>query len=322
VQLALRENIAGCAGLSAQQRIAYALHVAGNLEGWRHLVIYGLPIAILLTGVVPVQASAATFALHYVPYLFASLLASSALTSGHQRFYENAVYNIARCPASIIATFTGMRTLRFRVTPKTRRSRPPRGATVFPAALALLTLGAVAFAALRALTGHSVLPMDALIVVSGWALFHLANATHLLLHARRCAGDRRAVSRLRCRLPASITSLTDPRTRFTIDLSEATADGFTFRRRGDGTAPAAGAFAGTLELRGETFAFTLVVALRSRDGRTGGAVSWSDAATRARFDLALHCDAIPGLFARAHDAREFALKDPVVLLEPRSRAIG
>jgi len=60
---------------------------------------------------------------HFVPYFIIITLACSELSRGHGRPDESAVYNLARCPASLVAAFTAWRERRFRVTPKTREAR-------------------------------------------------------------------------------------------------------------------------------------------------------------------------------------------------------
>jgi cellulose synthase (UDP-forming) len=90
VQLLLRDNVF--------QHPAYLIHVASNLEGWRHLFIYALPLVILVTGVLPLQTDAATFLAYFVPYFVITTLACAEMARGHIRLVASAVYNLARCP--------------------------------------------------------------------------------------------------------------------------------------------------------------------------------------------------------------------------------
>ena len=145
LQLLLRERIVTRAGLTAGQRFAYLIHVASNFEGWRHLFVYALPIVILVSGILPVQATATSFLVHFMPYLIATNLAFTELARGHGRPDESAVYNLARCPVALLATFTAHRQLRFTGTPNTRRV-PQAGKSAFTYVLLLATLSAIAFA--------------------------------------------------------------------------------------------------------------------------------------------------------------------------------
>jgi len=293
LQLLLRENVFGNPGLTAQQRIAYLVHIASNIEGWRHLFIYALPIVILITGVLPVQTDAASFLVHFVPYFIIITLACSELSRGHGRPDESAVYNLARCPASLVAAFTAWRERRFRVTPKTREARRRLPLSAFTEGLMLVTLAAIAFAGGEAFVGRSPLPWSTLAVVVAWAAYHVVTAIRLLLLERRCEGDRRSATRFAEWLPATLTPAGDPHTQYAVNVIAASAGGFTLEPRADGANPAAGTYRGAIEVGDVRYSFELAL----RDGQLGGAVRWPDEPARSAFDLLLHLRAIAAFAA-------------------------
>jgi len=330
VQLALRENLLGKSGLSPAQRRWYLLHVASNLEGWRHVFIYALPVVMLLTGISPLQTDAASFVVHFVPYFLATLLACSALGQGHLRPFESTVYNLARAPTAIVATFTAQRERHFAVTPKTRSPRPRSLEGTPPLLVLLVTLGAIAFALVQAQAGRWPLGGGALALLVAWAGFHVAVAARLLLLTGRCSRDRRVATRFRTRFALRLTPAGEPAAAHAVLIVAATADGFTLRSPSGAAPPAPGAYTGVLELAGERFAFELVVRPAPAGTVAGGPLRWADARARARFDLALHRHALAQFASGARLATEAGLpsgadlRDPVVdvggalfrLLEP------
>jgi cellulose synthase (UDP-forming) len=188
VQLVLRENLAGQPGLTARQRLSYLFHVVSNLEGWRYLVVYALPIAMLLSGIVPLRTDAATFALFYIPYALAAFLATTEFARGHGRVFERTVYNLTRIPVSIRATFGGGRDDRaFTVTPKTRAAQQRASEDAIPWIVMLATTAAAADAIAAALGGRSSLAGGPLALVLVWAAYNTLVAARLIALTRRCA---------------------------------------------------------------------------------------------------------------------------------------
>jgi len=289
LQLLLRENLVVHPGLTWRQRQTYLIHVASNLEGWRHLFIYALPIVILATGILPVRTDATSFLQHFAPYFLVAAFAYTEFARGHGRLDESAVYNLARAPAAILAPFTiGER--RFLVTPKTRSERRSAERT-FTYALLLGTLAAGAYACAAALAGRSPFATATLAVLGTWAAYHVVTAMRLLMLERRCAHERRATTRFADEFAASIARCDDPQARFAVDVAGACADGFTLRGRPGAPSPPAGAYRGEFDLAGAHFSFEIALG----EGHLGGAVRWADATTRAAFDLLLHQRAIARL---------------------------
>ena len=280
VQLFLRENLFA--------HPAYLIHVASNMEGWRHLFTYALPIAILITGILPLHTDAGTFLAYFAPYFLATTVACAEIARGHIRFGASAVYNLARCPASIIATFTAHREWRFHVTPKTRGPKRWLPETVFTYALLLVTLGAIAYACSLAALGRSPLAGSTLAVVVTWAAYHAFTAVRLLVLGERCARDRRTLTRFDERLTATLTRIDNPLMHYDAHVAAASADGLTLQDPGDASLPLAGTYQCVLDVAGAHFPCELAL----REAGLGGALRWPDKATRAAFDLLLHQRAI------------------------------
>ena len=187
VQILLHEPLLGAAASDGAGK-TFVFHVVANIEGWRYLVIYVLPIAILLTGIVPLATNGATFLAFYIPYLAVTWVAFDVFSRGHMRVFQGAVFNLARVPSSIRATISGHRLgRRFRVTPKERRdAHAPRSVhEAFPWLVALVSCAAIAYAAVRSAAGAPLLPADALAIVSVWAAYNAATAIRLIAHTAR-----------------------------------------------------------------------------------------------------------------------------------------
>lgn len=274
-------------GASFGQRLSYLFHVASNMEGWRHMFVYALPVAILVTGILPVRTDAFSFLAFFVPYALFTTLAVAEFSRGHWRPDESAVYNLARCPASITAAFTWHRQRHFHVTPKTRTHGVWLGAP-FTYAVLIASLGAIIYACAQALAGRSPFPPATLAVLVAWAAFHILTAARLLRLEQRCTRDRRAMTRFHEGFPLTIAPSGDPGRRLAVEVVAASADGFTLRQPDGGPVPPGGEYQGVLDLGGLQLPFVLTL----RTAGLGGAVRWPDAATRARVDLLLHERAI------------------------------
>lgn len=286
VQVLMRANPIVYPGLTRAQRLTYVIHIASNLEGWRHAFIYALPIAILITGVVPLQAAPVAFLAHFMPYLLVSTLACIELSRGHLRPEESAVYNLARCTASLTAPFTAHGERRWFVTDKARQPARHRVGSRFPWIVLLATTAAVAYAGAAMLAGRSPLSAGTLAIVGVWGAYNALTAGRLLLLERRCARERRSQTRFGENLVATIRPVDDRGPSHEVEAVVASAGGFTVRPRGDTNPPPPGSYAGAVRAENGTFRFTLEL----RDA--GGALRWPDAATRAAFDLMLHQRAV------------------------------
>ena len=116
----------------------------------------------------------------------------------------------------------------------------------------------------------------------------MITAVRLLLLERRCERDRRVTTRFADTFPATLTRLGDRPEQFTVDVIAASADGFTLRTGNGGLVRDTGDYCAAIDISGKTFSCELSVG----ETRLGGALHWSDAASRAAFDLLLHLRAV------------------------------
>lgn len=187
MQIFFNEPLLRQPGLAPMQRKVFFFHVVANIEGWRYLAIYLLPVIMLVTGDVPLATTGATFVLFFVPYAALAWIATELFSRGHAHVFQTAVYNLARVPASVRATFTGRRMGRvFRVTPKmhTQRRRPAE--ELFPWCVAIASFAAIVYAVAHTVTGRPLLATDALVILSLWAGYHAVTAIRLIALAQRC----------------------------------------------------------------------------------------------------------------------------------------
>lgn len=292
VHLLVHERAFTRRGATFGQRLSYLFHIASNLEGWRHLFVYALPVAMLVTGILPVRTDAATFLAFFLPYFAFMTLALTEFSRGHGRPDESAVYNLARCPVCLTAPFTWHRRRYYGVTPKTRTHGAWLGAP-FTYAVLLASLGAIVYACALALAGRSPFSPATLAVLVVWAGYHVVTAIRLLRLVRRCERERRAATRFPESLPVTIWPDASPESRFAMEVVAASAAGLTLRPRPGGRQPPAGGYRGVFDSVdfGGPFELTL------REAGCGGAVSWPDAAVRTAVDLLLHQRVIARLAA-------------------------
>jgi hypothetical protein len=270
-------------GLSTQQRSAYFFLMVSHLDGWRHLFIYALPVAILLTGVLPLQTDAMTYLAHFVPYYLALTLTLTEFGRGHLRQNESAIYNLARAPASIAATFTWRGIPRWHVTPKARAVRRRSLGDAFTVAVLVASAGAIAYACAAAIAGTSQLAPPALAVVAIWAAYNAATAAQLLLLERRCERERRTATRFAECIPATLRSVGDPGTAYDVEVIAASVNGLTLRASDASRELAAGDYSGVITGAETPLTFRLAL----RQAGSGGPVTWADEASAASFDRLL-----------------------------------
>jgi cellulose synthase (UDP-forming) len=200
MQVLRTDNPMTLRGLSWPQRLAYAFTLLGWFDAWRTLGYLLVPVAVLCTGAVPIQAPLGTFAVAFAVTFTLQQLALWLLGRGWQRPWLALLFELVRLPSNLAATtalFTGRR-LAFQVTPKGRtgdrpqRARPPR---ILLAAVVVSAFAALWFIATVA--GRTPLRYGvpaAAYAAAGWLAFNLALVTAAI--ARICAirygGERRA----------------------------------------------------------------------------------------------------------------------------------
>jgi cellulose synthase/poly-beta-1,6-N-acetylglucosamine synthase-like glycosyltransferase len=200
MQVLRKENPLVVPGLSTGQRLSYAATLLGWFDAWRSLGYLILPMVVVATGAVPIDADALTFAVVFGTMFVLSQISLRVLSRGYSRPVLSILFEFVRMTPNLLATTTlvSNRRVAFRVTPKGRtgdgrtRSHTPR---LLSAMLAL----SVAAAAWYALTLIGVTPV---VYAVPWAVhasfgWMLINVALLWLAIRRIrsplyAGERRS----------------------------------------------------------------------------------------------------------------------------------
>ncbi|CCG04501.1 glycosyltransferase [Blastococcus saxobsidens] len=143
MQVIQHDNPLTATGLTLRQRLGYLYSLSAWFDSWRTLGMALVPVAVLVTGLFPVEASPAQFALMAgVPYLLQQV-ALTLLSRGFASARFSLLFEVVRLPSNLAATLTLVRrgTGRFAVTAKGRtgeartRARVPRLLLVLAAVL-------------------------------------------------------------------------------------------------------------------------------------------------------------------------------------------
>jgi cellulose synthase (UDP-forming) len=215
MQVLRRENPLFGPGLRAGQRLAFLTTLFGWFDSWRTLAYMLIPLAVVATGAVPINAPGTIFAPFFIVTLALQFVALRLLARGHYPPILSVLFEVLRMPAVLPATLAivlPQRDARFRVTPKGRQDRTaaPRVPRLLSVLAAASSLGMVWFAATLLGLGpvHYGVPWAAI----GAAFFIAVNEALLLaaigrVRAARFAGNRRASTRLPVRVQGHIGSV-------------------------------------------------------------------------------------------------------------------
>lgn len=126
IQVLLRDNPLFKSGLNFGQRLQYFQTMYSYFSGFFVCVFLLCPIISLTTGIIPVNAFGAEFALHFVPAYILNRLTFLVASWGIsiRELWRNEQYAIALFPLQIqavISVFTGKQ-IKFQVTPKQRNA--------------------------------------------------------------------------------------------------------------------------------------------------------------------------------------------------------
>jgi len=116
------ENPLFVSGLTFTQRLSYATTILGWFDAWRSLGYLLLPIAVVVTGAVPIRAEPQVFITAFAATFLLQQLAMRVLSRGCHRPILSILFELVRMTPNILATTTLVRGTRatFRVTPKGR----------------------------------------------------------------------------------------------------------------------------------------------------------------------------------------------------------
>ena len=216
MQVLRTENPLFVSGLSLGQRLSYASTLLGWFDAWRSLGYLVLPIAVLLTGAVPIHADALTFSLFFGLTLFLQQLSMRLLSRGCHRPFLSILFELVRMTPNLLATLSlaTRRKVAFRVTPKGRTGDARRAASEprLLRVLAILSLFAAAWFGLTimgATSTHYAIPWAAY-GAFGWLVLNVFLLVSAIGRVRdlRFAGERRASVRFETRFSGGFDGAT------------------------------------------------------------------------------------------------------------------
>ena len=125
------ENPLVVPGLTLPQRLSYVATLLGWFDAWRSLGYLLLPVAVVVTGAVPIRAEPALFVPAFAVTFALQQLAMRVLSRGCHRPILSILFELIRMPANLAATATLLTPRRpsFRVTPKGRTGDARRAVT-------------------------------------------------------------------------------------------------------------------------------------------------------------------------------------------------
>lgn len=213
MQVLRRENPILGPGLTVAQRIAFMTTLFGWFDSWRTLAYIAIPVIVVATGAVPIDAPGEIFAPVFLLTLGSQLVAMRALSRGHYPPVLSLLFDLVRLPAVLPATFALLsprRSAEFRVTPK-GRAGDGRSRTSVPRLLSVLAAGCAAGLAwfTATLFGFTPVTYGTPWAAIGAAFFVALNLALLIgaigrIRAFRFAGNRRAATRLPVHVPVRL----------------------------------------------------------------------------------------------------------------------
>ena len=213
-----KEGILTHRGLSLAQRLNYFASVLTYFDGWQKAIFYFAPVAVLLSGVLPMRASMTDFLIHFAPFCVLTFWVFEEVARGYGRSLFIEQYNMARFAAFAWATLAWVApTLKFRVTAK--GAPAARGAVrlTFPQ-WSVLTLNALAIAVGGVVYMVSPnLPLGAVVASVFWAVVNSALAIGVIAFTAITQRNRRKQYRFPVALPAELVVADGSRLSGTVD---------------------------------------------------------------------------------------------------------
>ncbi|MBU0680798.1 MAG: glycosyltransferase [Proteobacteria bacterium] len=202
MQVLRKENIFFTSQLSIAQRLNYLASILTYFDGWQKGLFYIAPVIVLLTGILPIEASGPEFVLHFLPYYICSLWMFEEIGRGYGGILYIEQYNFARFAAFAWATlglFVG--NLQFKVTSKVRDKAQNFSYLLLPQFAVLLLNGFAIPAGLLLSSRSTHLPQHALVFNIFWATMNLALAIALISYTQKTQAFLRSEYRFPIPLP-------------------------------------------------------------------------------------------------------------------------
>jgi cellulose synthase (UDP-forming) len=146
MQVWVKEKILFARGLTLAQRLAYFTSAVTYFEGWQKAIVYLLPMAVLLTGSMPIIWTGWPFVLIFAMWLLTGLIVNEVFSRGYAKTIWMEEYNFLRFYTFIKATLALVIPIkwRFSVTPKGMNSDFSVAFRLWPQVLVMLgTIGSM-----------------------------------------------------------------------------------------------------------------------------------------------------------------------------------
>ena len=177
IQVLVTENALTKPGLSLGQRLQYFQTMYSYFSGFFVIIFITCPILFFFTGIIPVRAYGADFAIHFIPAFILNRLTFMMAGWGipMKELWRSEQYAIALFPLfikAVLSVLTGMK-LKFQVTPKQRQSGIHIGLVWPQISIIILTALGILWFIYRYIRGEVDTPIIH-IINSGWALYNVS----------------------------------------------------------------------------------------------------------------------------------------------------
>lgn len=226
------DNPIWTSGLTVAQRLSYWASMSTYFASFQKLVLIGTPLAVLVTGILPMNAFGWNFAAHFIPYFVLGLWANSLLSRGYARYLDTERFNFLKAFSFVRASATLViaKPLKFSVTRKSQvddRARELR--LTMPYVLVIVaSVGAIGWAIRAELLGASSSSMRlALALAALWAIYN-AGLVAIAIHTVLRRSHRRNAYRFDLRVPVDIQVIGRARQWQATDTGDLNPDGLSF----------------------------------------------------------------------------------------------
>ena len=177
IQVLLRENPWTKPGLSFWQRLQYFQTMYSYFSGFFILIFLACPLVFFFTGIIPVSAYGADFAIHFIPAFVLNRLTFIAAAWGvpAAELWRSEQYAIALFPLNIqaVVSILSGKDVKFQVTPKQRQSGNFLGLVKVQLLIFMLTIVGITYCIYRFATGSLYNPWT-YVMNSAWSIYNLS----------------------------------------------------------------------------------------------------------------------------------------------------
>lgn len=229
MQVWKQEGILTARGLTLAQRLAYFTSAITYFEGWQKAIVYLMPIAVLLTGSMPIIWTGAPFILIFSLWLLSGVVVNEIFSRGYSKSLYMEEYNFLRFYTFMRATLALVipGDWKFKVTPKHLTSRSGLPIILWPqmlvasAAIIALPVGTIRF------RQAAYLPTDAFVANLIWTTLVAVIAIRALRFASGHGRQRRTDHRFNIPVVARF-ECEDTCAQVEVIADEISSNGFSF----------------------------------------------------------------------------------------------